>query len=245
MRNIIGLVVLLSAVSCSTTHQQPVQLAETEVAYDEAYNRLPASECDSSKYKECKEARKNDTADRYMLGHDGTLYRRINKATCSVTSGVQDFKISMHPNDVAVIYYRKNGDLYLVNKDTERRGRGQCPSAEGNTKRLMKNVQKYTVTANVETTIVNAALDEAGNFSAWDNNYVVYKDTNIEDFSMNTCYGSKGKSFSSYVLFTIDRYGQISKVKVNKEKFLRDDSRIGSERFNKIHDFKEKYKVCQ
>ena len=239
-----GFALLLTAVSCSWTHK-PTTIAVVEQP-DEAYNRLPAADCDNSKYKECKEARKSDTADRYMLGHDGTLYRRINGANCAVTSGVKDFKISQHPNDVAVIYYRKNGDLYMVNKDKERRTRGQCPSAEGNTKKLMSNVKKYTVTSNTDTTIVNAALSKSGQFSAWDNVQVVYSDINVDDFTMNSCFGAKGKSFSSYVLFTLDRYNNISKVKVNKEyKYLRDDSKVNRERFDSISDFKDRNKVCE
>ena len=244
MKSILGLAVLLTAVSCSTSSNQPAA-PEVVWAQDEAYNRLPAADCDSSRYKECKEARKNDTADRYMLGHDGTLYRRINQVTCAVTSGVQSFKISQHPKDVAVIYYKKNNDLYLVNKDKEVRGRGQCPSAEGNTKRLMKNVRKYTVTSNVDTTIVNAALDENGLFSAWDNVNVVYKDSSVEDFQMNECFGVKGKSFNSYVLFTLDRFDHISKVKVTKEKYLKDESKVTTEKFTSISKFKDKFNVCQ
>lgn len=244
MKIFLSLAVLLSAVACSTHSYQPIA-PEVTAAPDELYNRLPSSECDSAKYKECKEARKNDTADRYMLGHDGTLYRRINKATCAVTGNVQSFKISQHPNDVAVIYYKKNGDLYLVNKDKEVRGRGQCPSAEGNTKRLMKDVKKYTVTSNTDTTIVNAALDNSGVFSAWDNVKVVYTDSTIEDFQMNECFGVKGKSFNSYVLFTLDRFDHISKVKVTKEKYLKDDSKLTTEKYSKISTFKDKQNVCQ
>jgi hypothetical protein len=246
-RNFLGLAVLLSFVSCSTTHK-PVEVAQipaVEVAPDEAFNRLPAAECDNSKYKSCKQARKNDTADRYMLAHNGTLFRRINSAVCAITDGVEDFKISQHPNDNAVIYYRKNGDLYMVNKDLEVKPQGQCPSAKGNTKPLMLGVTKYTVTSNLNTTIVNSALDRTGTFHAWDNSKVVYRDVGVEEFTMNECFGSKGKAFNSYVLFTRDSGNYVTKVKVSNGTFVKDASSTSQNRFYSISSFQENQGVCK
>lgn len=243
---LLGTLTLMALTSCASknTHHQAV-VEEVSMVSDEEFGRLPASECDESKYKECKEARKNDIADRYMLAHNGTLYRRINNATCSITDEVKDFKISRHPNDVAVIYYIKNNDLYLVNKDKEYRSNGQCPSAKGNTQLLMKNIDKYTVTSNVQTTIVNSALDKSGNFKAWDNKKVVYTDLNIAEYQMNLCYGSQGKSFSSYVLFTLDNYGHIVKVKTSGAgSFVKDDSRMARDRYKSISEFKKDNNVC-
>lgn len=243
---IMGLAVALSFVSCSST-QKPLSVANVphEISTDVDHTRVPAADCDSSKFKMCKEARRNDTADRYMLAHDGTLFRRINNAQCAVTSKVTDFKISQHPNDVAVIYFVKEGNLYLVNLDKERRQNGQCPSAAGNTKQLMANVEKYTVTSNTETTIVNAALDRNGNFKAWDNVTVVYSDSGVEEYSMNECFGKKGKSFSSYVLFTRDRNDSVTKVKVSGSQFRKDESKTTHERYNRISEFKDQLNVCK
>ncbi len=254
---VLAVLSLLTLVSCSSVKHQstPATVAEvaptaaSEFAADEAaadeYDRVPANECDRSKYRSCREARRNDVADRYMLGNDGTLFRRINGATCSITSGVQDFKISQHPNDVAVIYFKKNNDLHLLNMDRERRPNGQCPSSAGNIRKLMENVKKYTVTSNQNTTIVNAALDESGNFRAWDNTRVVYSDRSVEDFQMNQCFGTAGKSFSSYVLFTRDSSDNITKVRVSNGLFTRDESNVVRQRHESIRSFVEQQRVCQ
>ncbi len=103
---------LLTLVSCAAT--------VAEFAVDE-YDRVPANECDRAKYRIYREARRNDTADRYMLDDDGTFFRWIKGIACTITYGVEDFKVSKHPNDAAVVYYKKGGDLYMINLDTERR----------------------------------------------------------------------------------------------------------------------------
>ena len=253
--NVLGLSALLLLSACASNHKPEAQprVAETSVdserdlqlAAEAEYDRVPASECDSSKYKECKEARRSDVATRYMLGHNGTLYRKINSATCAVTSNVEDFKISQHPKDVAAIYFKKDGHLYLLNVDKERRATGNCPSAEGNTKRLMDNVEKYTVTSSTKSTIVNAALGTNGEFKAWDNNVVVYSDSNVAEFQMNHCFGAAGKSFSSYVLFTRAHDKSVTKVKVTQGRHIKDESRDDNSRFSDLNDFKKKNNVCK
>lgn len=249
---VLGLATLMSVVACSHTPKEEVNTVsefseaslEVEVA-DDNFNRLPASQCHNPKYTDCKEARKNDIADRYMLDANKNLYRRINGLDCVVTNNVQDFKISQHPNDVAVIYFKKNGDLYLVNKDREYRPSGQCPSAKGNTKVLMQNVAKYTVTSNINTTIVNSAVDHNGYFVAWDDQKVIYKDNGVEEFTMNSCFGSQGKSFSSYVLFT-RHHREITKVKVSEAgKYIKDNSAAAPESYDSIKAFTAKNKVCK
>lgn len=237
-----------SLVSCSTwTHKQPAAVApEVVVAEpaDEVYGRVPAADCDKSRWKDCKQARKGDYAERYMIDYNGGLFRKINKLECQVTGGVSSFKISQHPNDVAVLYFKKGEDLYILNKDAEWRPNGQCPSAKGNFKKLMSNVQKYTVTSNVNTTIVNAAVSVEGKFVAWDNVKPVYQDTNIDEFRMNDCYNSKDKSFSSYVLFTRDRSGNVTKVKVKGDVFRKDASKVDAKSYESLNDFVKSNKVC-
>ncbi len=249
---VLAVLSLLTLVSCSSVKHQSTPAtvaevapaAETEFAPDE-YDRVPANECDRARYRTCREARRNDVADRYMLGNDGTLFRRINGAVCAVTSGVEDFKISQHPNDVAVVYFKKTNHLFLLNMDRERRPNGQCPSSSGNIRKLMDNVKKYTVTSNQNTTIVNAALDESGNFRAWDNTRVVYSDRGVEEFQMNQCFGTANKSFSSYVLFTRDISDNITKVRVRNGIFARDESQVVRERYGRINAFVESQRVCQ
>ena len=249
---VLAVLSLLTIVSCSSVKHQttPATVAEVtpapaaELAADE-YDRVPANECDRARYRICREARRNDVADRYMLGNDGTLFRRINGAVCSVTSGVEDFKVSQHPNDVAVLYFKKKNHLHLLNMDRERRPSGRCPSSAGNIRKLMDNVKKYTVTSNQNTTIVNAALDEVGNFRAWDNTRVVYSDSNVDEYQMNACFGIENKSFSSYVLFTRDSSDNITKVRVRNGIFARDDSQIVRERYGRINAFVEQQRVCK
>ena len=249
---ILGLATLMSVVACSSAPKEEVNnisefseaSVEIEIA-DDNFNRLPASQCHNPKYTDCKEARKNDIADRYMLDSKKNLYRRINGLDCAVTSNVQDFKISQHPNDVAVLYFKKAGDLYMVNKDKEYRPNGQCPSAKGNTKVLMQNVAKYTVTSNINTTIVNAAVDHNGYFVAWDDQKPVYKDTGVEEFQMNSCFGTKDKSFNSYVLFT-RHHRDVTKVKVSESgKYIKDSSAEAPESYDSIKAFSQKNKVCK
>lgn len=243
---ILALLSLVAFVSCGTmkpTQQHVVAAVKGEMP-DDLYNRLPASDCDKSRFRECKQARANDVADRYMLDHNGTLYRRINNATCTVTAGVTSFKISQHPNDLAVIYYIQDGHLHALGLDKERRRAGECPSVKGNVARLMENVVHYTVTSNSDTTIVNSALDSTGSFAAWDNRSPVYLDTNIAEFTMNSCYGQKGKPFNSFVLFTRDFWGNITKVKVENSSYKREKDMKQTRGYASIAEFKQSNNVC-
>ena len=60
---------------------------------------------------------------RYVLMSNGDFFRYIaaqNNLKCQITTMVQDFKISMHQNDVALLYYIRNesmaNNLYVLNK---------------------------------------------------------------------------------------------------------------------------------
>jgi hypothetical protein len=182
-----------------------------------------------------KQARANDVADKYVLTDEGTLYRTVNGRRCDVTTNVDNFKISQHPNDRAMVYFKKNGDLYVLGRSTPSYG---CPKA--NTKVLMENVKKYSVTSNTQTTIVNVALSKSGKFVAWDNVAPVLTtpyDVIADDYQMNQNFGADGKPFSSYVAFVhTARGGAIMKVKgINPEGSKWDTSRY----YTSIRDFKE------
>ena len=163
-----------------------------------------------SEWKDCKAARPNASVDQYLLTTDGDLYAYINKIDrlCQVTEGVSDFKTSRHPKDAAVIYYARGGDLYVAN---EVKVKGQCPSMTK--KMIMANVKKYNVVSTNNTTIVNTALSTSGRFNAWDNTKVVYSDILVEDYLLNTNYKVKGKSFNTFVAFTLGYDHYITKVK--------------------------------
>lgn len=167
-----------------------------------------------SRWKECKNARSNVSVDQYLLSTDGDLYTYIEKIDrlCQVTNNVKDFKISIHPRDAAVLYFERSGDLYVAN---EVKVKGDCP--EMKKKVIMTNVKKYNVVGNTKTTIVNTALSQSGEFVAWDNVKPVYKDILVEDYLLNRNYGSEGKSFSSYVAFTLGMDHYVTKVKGQKD----------------------------
>ena len=206
---------------------------------------------DGKDYKECKLARKSDQgASKYLLMESGQLLRITddNGVKCTIDQDVLDIKVSMHPKDAAVLYYTKKSDsgkkLVVVN-NIDGDFAGKCMKVAKKT--LAENVKEFSVVSNSHTTIVNAALTKSGEFLAWDNTNVVYRDLGVTDYQMNTCYGSEGKSFSSYALFTIDQSGTVNKVKGESSngfisKFIKAPADNG--RYNSIRDFIESRNVC-
>ncbi len=180
-----------------------------------------------------KNARENDVATKYVLTDDSTLYRVINGKRCDITTDVQSFKVSQHPNDLAMIYFKKGGDLYVLGGRTPFIN-NHCPKAE--TRKLMENVKKYSVTSNTRTTIVNVALSYEGKFVAWDNSKPVFNVVGADDYEMNQNFGAEGKPFSSYVAFVHStRGGNIMKVKgINVDASKWDSSRY----YSSIDQFK-------
>jgi hypothetical protein len=180
-----------------------------------------------------KKARANDVADTYVLTDSGTLYRTVNGRRCDVTTNVANFKISQHPNDLAMVYFKKNGDLYVLGRSFPTYN--GCPKA--NTKILLESVKKYSVTSNTKTTVVNVALSESGKFVAYDNFAPVLTVSGADDYQMNQNFGAEGKAFSSYVTFVhTARGGYIMKVKGNSPEASKWDT---SRYFSSIRDFKE------
>jgi hypothetical protein len=177
-----------------------------------------------------KKARPNDTASAYVLADNSTLYRVIRGNRCAVTSNVESFKVSQHPNDAAMVYFKKNGDLYVLNASPATR---QCPKAE--TRLIMTDVKKYSVVSNTNTAIVNVALSYAGTFKAWNNTSAVLTVTNADEYQLNQNFGAEGKPFSSYVAFVhTARGGYIMKVKGNSPEASKWDS---SHYYSSVADF--------
>ncbi len=201
--------------------------------------------CSLSVFAQEKQARSNDQADKYVRidgkvkekGQIGDFFRYVDGNKCQITSNVDSYKVSQHPGDVAMVYYEKYGDLYfLANADKER----PCPKA--NTKNFFQNVTKYSVTSSTKTDVVNFALNRYGTFHGWPNEgQPLVSAENIEDYSHNNCFGAKGKSYSSYVVFAISYRGYVLKVKGKEE----GNSKWTDETYRSIKDFKEKNKVCQ
>lgn len=204
---------------------------------------------DGKDYKECKLARKNDQgASKYLLMESGQLLRITddNGIKCTIDQDVLDIKVSQHPKDAAVLYYTKKSDLgkkLVVVNNVDGDFAGKCMKVTK--KVLVDNVKEFSMVSNSKTTIVNAALTKSGEFLAWDNNAVVYRDFGVVDYQMNTCYGSEGKSFSSYALFTLDATGTINKVKgeASSGKYIKSPADNG--RYGSIRSFIDARNVCQ
>lgn len=233
---------VVAATGCATQGVTKTEKDFTAAVNTIEVDRAPAAECLNGKNWDCKNARKNDPADQYMLDGSGNLYRyfKTSKRTCQVTSNVKDFKISMHPNDHAVIYYESNNKLFVVHPQG---ASGDCPPVAK--KVIMDNVKEWKMATNRDTTIVNAALDESGKFVAWDDSRPVYVQYNVVDFQMNQCFRVQGKSFSSYVLFTLDRSGDVKKVKMTEDYiFIYNNSEIERGNWRDISDWKQSRNVC-
>ena len=209
---------------------------------------------DGKEYKECKLARKNDKgASKYLLTASGQLMRITddNGEKCTIDQDVFDFKISQHPTDAAVIYYTKKsetaGKKLVVVANADGDFAGKCLKVKKGVI-VKEKLKEFSVVSNTQTTIVNAALTTDGNFYAWDSTKVVYSDSGVVDYQMNNCFGSEGKSFSSYALFTIDSLGIVNKVKGQKQvegffSFIKAPADNG--RYNSIKAFIDNKNVCE
>ncbi len=192
-----------------------------------------------------KQARQNDLVDSYTLSDNGVLRRQIGSLSCDVTNNVQSFKVSQHPNDVAMIYYtrRENGvnNLYLLRYPAgTARVAGQCPKADK--VKLMDDVKEYTVVSSQKTEIVNMALSRSGNLLAWGNSGPPLLSMNgISDLEMNPCNDKAGFSFKRYVAFAKTFDGKVLKIEGDKP----NDSKFTPENFASIDDFQKQNKVCQ
>lgn len=153
-----------------------------------------------------KNARPEDPAESYTLRKNGDFLRTINGHNVLFDTKVEDFKVSQHPHDVAFVYYIQRGNLKYISSS----GKPMKPLFEKIKK--IKSRYKYNVVPSTDTVIVNVALNESGEFRAWDNKTTVYRAESIKDYRMNSSFGS-GRPFSSYVAFLIDNKGYITKVR--------------------------------
>lgn len=232
------------ATACSSAPYSPSKPV-AEAGYVDV--RMPAAECAvAGDWETCKNGRSNDWADQYLLSRSGDLfaYKRLDGGRtqkCQVTNKVSGLKVSQHKNDVASIYFEREGDLYILvlTPDSDA---GKCPKQ--NKKVLLPNVKEYKVVSNTRTDIVNAAVDRDGRFYAWDHTKVVYSESGVEDFEINSCYGADGKSFKSNVLFTIDRGGQVTKVKGDVDGRYA-ASKGTAQSYRSLADFKSSERVCE
>jgi hypothetical protein len=185
-----------------------------------------------------KEGRSNDIASKYILEDDGDFFRIVNGNKCQITNGVSEFKISAHKKDVAMLYFKKDGNLYILKNITG--STGNCPKADKSV--LVANIKKYTVVSNTtsDSEVVNLTLDSQGLFRAWSNTKSVFAIQNVKDYVNNTCFGTDGLSYSSYTAFAITYEGQVFKVKGGEA-----DAKADKLKFSDLGQFKDFYNVCK
>ncbi|MGB1013349.1 MAG: hypothetical protein ACPG4T_04375 [Nannocystaceae bacterium] len=193
-----------------------------------------------------KQARSNDVASQYVLEDDGDFYRMVGKHKCQITTKVDEFKISRHPNDAAMVYFVKNNDLWVLH-NAQIPGHGQCPAASKTT--ILEDIAKayskvrYTLVNTIKTKIVNAAMSTKFNglFVAWDNTTPVFQAANVKDYLMNTCYGTPKKKYNTYVAFVLTNDKKVIKVKGKKpESSVVDNKKT----YASLQEFKSANKVC-
>ncbi len=179
-----------------------------------------------------KNARKNDIASSYELTN-GNFYRYVKGNKCQITNNVTSFKVSQHPNDAAVAYFVRDGDLYVLHNASSS---GDCPKTSR--KNIMNDVKKYSVIPSTKSTIVNVALKSSGYFNGWDNKNTVLSLIGVADYHVSHCFGSR-KSFSTYILFAINHLGTVTKVK-NDGSY-----KTHNGWYNSLDEFKRMAGVCR
>ena len=197
----------------------------------------------------------------YRLEANGDLFRNFgNTLKCQVTNKVLSYKMSYHSADEAVAYYVRdegaaNGVLYAL-MDAPTYGSSQCPKS---TKikvlsKLSGNVDdSYKIVSNLKdlelgTTAVMIAVNSVGELVGWRGRAALFynaKGIYYSDLTMNTCYGSKDKSFSSYVAFVLEkgpgRYHRLLKIKGRNTVA---ESKFDTLTWETVKDFKDYRSVC-
>jgi hypothetical protein len=197
----------------------------------------------------------------FRLDQQGNLFRFFGKTLkCQVTNNVLDFKMNMHPADEAVAYLvrnegNSNGVLYAL-MDSPVFGSAQCPKSVRvqALPRLTGNVSdQYKIVSNTKdwelgTTVSMMAINGIGDLVGWRGRAAVWVNVptvKFADLSMNTCYGAKDMSFSSYVGFLLEKStSTFKRVLQVKGRNTVAESKWDTRTFRSIQEFKDYYKVC-
>jgi hypothetical protein len=192
-----------------------------------------------------KQARKTDVASEYQLKSNGALFRKIGNQLCQVTNHVDDFKIAQHPNDPTLAYIVRDGALEALTLLADATEATQCPKAELST--LVAKLDRtdggwvYKVIDRADTPLSLIAQDANGTVTAWDDRGVAVTVNGVVETEMNTCFGAKKKSFSSYVAFSIDADGLVSKIGGKDPR----KSKADTKRYANLDAFLAQNRVCQ
>ncbi|NRA47282.1 MAG: hypothetical protein HRU09_20220 [Oligoflexales bacterium] len=167
-----------------------------------------------------KKARKNDVAESYLLSDSGDLFRMVKGNKCQITNNVESFKVSQHPNDLAMIYFKKAGDLYMLRNAADLSGK--CPKAEK--KVLLKSVKKYSIIPNTKSIIVNIAQSTSGLLKAWGNEKEIVSYSNVREYKVNPTFGKKGDANADTLAFIMgnnrESYSINGRVEAKPEKVV-------------------------
>ncbi len=177
----------------------------------------PAALADHPSDLVLKTARRGDPASSYALKSDGSMFRTIGNQLCQVTAHVEEMKIAQHPSDSTAAYFVRDGALVALQTPTpDDVATGGCPKAA--TTELVHQLARaggsyvYKLVDRSDTPISLIAEDASGRVTAWDRDGVAVYVDGVVDVKMNSCFGAKKKSFSSYVAFAIDGSGHVSKL---------------------------------
>ena len=197
----------------------------------------------------------------FRLDASGNLFRFYGGALqCQVTDKVLGFKMNMHDADEAVAYLvrnegQNNGVLYAL-VDSPTFGTRQCPKSvriqalsqisgpANDAYKLVSNTRNWEL----GTTVSMMAVNRVGDLVGWRGRaavWVNHPSVKFEDVSMNTCYGAKDTSFSSYAAFVLEKTSSPNKrvLKVKGRNTVA-DSKWDTRTFTSIKEFKDFYKVC-
>lgn len=161
-----------------------------------------------------KKARPEDTVSHYTLDNNGRLFMSINQDQCLVATHVKSFKIALHPQDTAMVYFlEESGDLYVLNKAAKSPFpffRGCPPPAVS---KLLSGVIKYSLIQERSTSIVNLALSADGRFIACDLRKCSFQEKGVKAYKVNRTYQQKNSPNSAYVAFLYSADHYILKLK--------------------------------
>jgi len=212
-----------------------------------------------------KEVKKDRFGNVFRLDTEGNLYRFFGDTLkCQVTNKVVDIKMNMHVADEAVAYLVRaegtatatNNVLYAVMDSSPAFGTNQCPKSEriksleglatpvGDNFKIVSNLKDWEL----GTTVSMMAINTTGDLVGWRGRNAVFVNNptvKFEDITMNTCYGTKDKSFSSYVSFLLEKTNtQAKRVLKVKGRNTVAESKWDTRTFKSIAEFKTYYKVC-
>jgi hypothetical protein len=183
-----------------------------------------------------KTARSGDLASQYLVDQQGGLFRMVGNQKCQITSGVSDVKIPAHTADPSMAYFVAGNTLFALDPGQPS---GSCPKASK--RKLVDDVAQFSLVSSSQSDLVMVALDRSGRLSMWDSAGDRTFLDGVSDFALNSCFGARGKAFSTYVGFAIDDSGNVTKLSGTIAGAPRPDGRS----YSSLDEFRRGNRVCQ